>query len=57
MKHIDVTYHKIRQWVIDDKEIDLVKISTKKNPAHMMRKTIPVGKFGVSLNFIKGLLR
>ena len=32
-KHIDVRYHKIRQWVKDDKVIGLVKISTKKNPA------------------------
>jgi len=28
-KHIDMRYHKIYQWVIDDKVIDLVKISTK----------------------------
>ena len=30
IKHIDVRYHKIRQWVVDDKVINLVKISTKK---------------------------
>jgi len=30
VKHIDVRYHKIRQWVVDDKVIDLVKMSTKK---------------------------
>ena len=40
-KHIDVRYYKIRQWVMDDKVIDLVKISTKKNPADMIIKTIP----------------
>jgi len=56
-KHIDVRYHKIRQWVVDDKVIDLVKISTKKNPADMMTKTIPVEKFRASLNFIKVLQR
>ena len=28
-KYIDVRYHKIRQWVVNDKVIDLVKISTK----------------------------
>ena len=33
--------------------IDLVKISTKKNPADMMTKTIPVEKFRASLNSIK----
>jgi len=54
-KHIDVRYHKIRQWVVDDKVIDLVKISTKKNPADMMTKTILVEKFRASLNFIKVL--
>ena len=48
-----MTYHKIRQWVMDDKVIDLVKINTKKNPAIMMTKTIPVEKFRTSLNFIK----
>ena len=31
MKYINVRYHKIRQWVMNDKIIDLVKISTKKN--------------------------
>ena len=29
-KHIDARYHKIHQWVMDDKMIDLVKINTKK---------------------------
>jgi len=56
-KHIDVRYHKIRQWVVDNKVIDLVKISTKKNPADMMTKTIPMEKFRTSLNFIKALNR
>ena len=50
-KNIDVRYHKIRQWIVDDKVIDLVKISTKKNPADMMTKTISVEKFRASLNF------
>jgi len=56
MKH-DIWYHKIRQWVIDNNVIDLVKISTKKNPADMMTKTIPVEKFRAPLNssrFSKG---
>ena len=42
---------------MDVKVIDLVKISTKKNPADMMMKTIPVEKFRVSLNFVKVLQR
>ena len=41
----DHRYHKIRQWVVNDKLIDLVKISSKKNPADMMTKTIPLEKF------------
>jgi len=55
--HIDVRYHKIHQWVMDDKVIDLVKINTEKNPADMMTKTIPMEKFRASLNFIKVLQR
>jgi len=42
---------------VDDKVIDLLKISTKKNPADMMMKTILVEKFRASLNFIKVLQR
>ena len=57
IKHIDVRYHKIRQWAVDDKVIDLVKISTKKNPTDMMMKTILMEKFRASLNFIKVLQR
>jgi len=56
-KHIDVRYYKIRQWFMDDKVIDLVKISTKKNPVDMMTKIIPVEKLRASLNFIKVLQR
>jgi len=52
-KHIDVRYHTIRHWVMDDKVIYLVKISMKKNPTDMMTKTISVEKFRASLNFIK----
>jgi len=52
-KHIDERYHKIRQWIVNDKVIDLVKISTKKNQVDMMTKTIPLDKFIASLNFIK----
>ena len=51
-KYINVRYYKICQWVVDDKVIDLVKISTKNNPADVMTKIIPVEKFRASLNFI-----
>jgi len=33
IKHIDVRFHRIRQWVAVEKIIDFIKISTKKNPA------------------------
>ena len=56
-KHIDVTFHKIRQWDVYNKVIDLVKISIKKNPTDMMTKTIPVEKFRVSMNFNNVLQR
>ena len=55
MKHINVRYHKLHQWVMDNKVIDLVKISTKKILADTMTKTILVEKFRASLNFIKVL--
>ena len=35
IKYIDVRYHMTRHWVIVENIIDLVKISTKKNPADM----------------------
>ena len=53
MKYIDMRYHKIRQWVVNDKMVNLVKIITKKDPADMITKTISVEKFRASLNFIK----
>ena len=56
-KHIDVRYHRLRQWVSDDKVIVLEKISTKENPADMMTKTIPVEKFRASLDFLHVLQR
>ena len=56
-KHINVRYYRIRHWVIVKKIIDLVKISTKENPADMMIKTNPMEKFRDSLNFINVLQR
>jgi len=46
----------IRNWVVVE-NIDLVKISTKKNLADMMTKTISVEKFRASLSFINVLQR
>jgi len=56
-KYINVRYHKICQWVVDDKVIDLVKIITKKNTANIMTKIILIKKFRASLNFIQVFLR
>ena len=53
IKPFNMMYHKIYQWIMDDKMIDLVKISTKKNPTDMMTKIIPVEKFRASLSFIR----
>ena len=55
-KHTDVSITRY-VWVMDDKVIDLVKISTKKNPADIITKIILVEKFRASLNFIKILQR
>ena len=52
IKHINVRYLKIRHLVAIENVIDLVKISTKKNPTDIMINTIPVEKFRASLNFI-----
>ena len=54
-KHIDIRYHRIHHWVVVEKVIDLVKISTIKNLAVIMTKTIPTKKFRASLNFINVL--
>jgi len=43
--------------VVLEKVIDFIKISTKKNLADIMTKTIPVEKFRASLNFINVLQR
>jgi len=42
---------------MNDKVVDLIKISMKKNPEDMITKTVPVEKFRASLNFIKVLQR
>ena len=43
-KHIDVKYHFIRE-VIDDKQIQLVKVHTKENPADLLTKGLPGDSF------------
>lgn len=50
-KHIDVKCQFIRE-VIANGKVDVVKISTKKNPADIFTKTLAVGKFQTALNFL-----
>ena len=51
-KHIDMRYHRVRQWLSNDKVIVLEKISMKGNPTDLMMKTIQVKKFRLSLDFL-----
>lgn len=51
-KHIDVSFHRLRQWVYDDKVIKLQKICSKGNPMNMMSKAISAEKFMASLYFL-----
>ena len=43
-KHIDVKYHFIRE-VIDDKQIQLVKVDTKENLVDLLTKWLPGDSF------------
>ena len=38
-KHIDIRYHKIRK-LMEDGEVELVKVYTKKNPADALTKVL-----------------
>ena len=44
MKHIDIRYHQIRELVEED-EVELVKIHTKKNPVDALTKVLPQDSF------------
>jgi len=50
-KHIDVKCHYIRE-IIASGDIDVVKISTEKNPADIFTKTLAVSKFQTALNLL-----
>lgn len=43
-KHVDVKYHFIRE-VIEDKQIQLVKVHTTENPADLLTKGLPGDSF------------
>lgn len=50
-KHIDVKYHYIRD-VISDGTVEVLKISTEKNPADIFTKALVVSKFQAALNLL-----
>ncbi|KAK8940679.1 hypothetical protein KSP39_PZI010459 [Platanthera zijinensis] len=43
-KHIDTQYHWVHD-VLEQKELDLQKVNTDDNGAHMLTKIVPMGKF------------
>ena len=43
-KHVDVRYHFIRE-VLEDKQIQLVKVHTTENPADLLTKGLPRESF------------
>ena len=50
-KHIDVRLHFVRD-IISSNVVKVEKISTLVNPADMLTKAIPVGKFEEALNLL-----
>ena len=53
-KHIDVCLHFVRD-IVSQGIVKIEKISTLTNPADMLTKTIPVGKFEQALNLLNVL--
>ena len=43
-KHIDIKYHRIRE-LVEEGEVELVKIHTKENPADALTKVLPRDSF------------
>lgn len=39
-KHIDITYHQIRE-IVEDGEVELMKVYTKENPVDALTKVLP----------------
>ena len=50
-KHIHVRFHKIRQ-LVEDGDIQLLKVGTEDNPADMLTKSVPLSKFKHCLDLI-----
>ena len=53
-KHINVRYHKI-QNMINDGELNLVKVYTKDNATDMLTKSLTSDKFMYCLNLVNVL--
>ncbi|KAG7591060.1 Zinc finger CCHC-type superfamily [Arabidopsis thaliana x Arabidopsis arenosa] len=51
-KHIDVKFHYIRE-IIADGTVEVLKISTEKNPADIFTKVLTVSKFQAALNLLR----
>ena len=50
-KHIDVWYHKIREW-LNSEEIILKKVHTEENAVDMLTKVVTVEKFKHCLDLL-----
>lgn len=50
-KHIDVRYHKIREW-LNNGDIAIRKVHTKENAAYMLTKSVTTEKFKHCLDLI-----
>ena len=50
-KHVDVKYHFIRE-VIEDKQIQLVKVHTIENPVDLLTKGLPRKSFAHCCEFL-----
>ena len=51
-KHIDVKMHFVRD-IINKGDVKIVKVSTEDNPADMLTKAVPSGKFNHCLELVK----
>ena len=51
-KHMAVKYSFVRD-IVEEGEIEVLKIHTSRNPANMLTKCIPVQKFEAALELLK----
>ena len=51
-KHMGVRHDFIRE-VIDEGEVEVLKIHTSRNPADILMKVVPVSKFNAALSLLK----